>query len=104
MYIDILENGLYVPIKIVFESVENGARILQRSTSNEPAKFTDTDKKFVALDTVLQLIIVEVIDKTMSHLIFSNESAKLMWEATDLMINNTDKVKENIYDLFDFEI
>lgn len=53
-----------------------------------------------------QVIIVEAMDKIMSHHrirktdpILSYENAKPMWEVIELMMEETDEVKENEYDM-----
>lgn len=53
MCIGILENGLFILIKIVPESIEIGVRIPQRSNPKELVEFTNIDKEFLTLDTNL---------------------------------------------------
>lgn len=50
MYIEILENGLFIPPKVIPKIVENGVRFRQKSTPKELSEFTDTHKEYVALD------------------------------------------------------
>ena len=76
MYIRILENGPFMPMKIIPESVENGVRIPQKSVPKEKSEYTETDKEYIAHDHNLQLIIVESMTKTMTHLILSLKTSK----------------------------
>ena len=97
IYIGILENGMFVPMKIIPETVENSVWVSQRSTPKEASKFTDIDKEYVTLDHGLRLIIVEKMDKTMSHLALSCQNAKLVCDSVKHLMEGTDKVRENKY-------
>ena len=62
----LLENGQFVPQKLIPEFVtEIGEMIPQKFMPNEPSEFSDIEKDKVALDTILQLIVVESLDTTM---------------------------------------
>ena len=98
-YIGILENGPFVPMKIIPETVEDGVRIPQRSTPKEPTEYTDSDKEFIALDTGLQLIIVDSMDSEMSHQILNCTSGKHMWDTIELIMEGTEEVRENRVDI-----
>ena len=75
-YMKILKNGLFVPMKIIPETTVDGVRVPQRSTPKDPTEFTDSEKEVVALDTSLQLIIVDLMDSDMCHQILNCTSAK----------------------------
>ncbi|XP_063942844.1 uncharacterized protein LOC135150464 [Daucus carota subsp. sativus] len=79
LYIGILENGPFVPMKIIPESVKNGVRILQKSVPKEKSEYTETDKEYIAHDHNLQLII--------------------MWDAIEALMEGSEEVRENIYDM-----
>ena len=99
MFIGILENGPFVPMKIIPESVENGVRIPQKSVPKEKSEYTDTDKEYVAHDHNLQLIIVESMTKTMTHLILSLKTSKQMWDTIEALMEESEEVRENRYDM-----
>ena len=66
LYMCILENGLFVPHKLIPESVtETREKIPKRFVHKEPSEFSDTEKDKVAMDTSLQLIVVEALDTAM---------------------------------------
>ena len=53
MYIGILENGPFVPQKLIPKSVtETGEWIPQKFMPKDPSNFSDTKKDKVALDTI----------------------------------------------------
>ena len=86
-------------MKIITEFVENGVRIPEKSIPKEKSEFTETDKKYIAHDHNLQLIIVESMNKIMSHLILSFKFAKKMWDAVEALMEGSEEAKENMYDL-----
>ena len=84
LYMGILENGPFVPQKLIPESVtETGERILQKFMPKESSEFSDTETDKVALDTSLQLIIVESLDTTMLNQVINCSSAKHMWDTIE---------------------
>ena len=76
-YEDYLRMVPFVPMKIVPETSEGDMRVPQRSTPKELSNFSDSDKESVALDTNLQLIIVDSMDSDMCHQIVNYSTAKL---------------------------
>ena len=81
LYMGILENGLFVPQKLIPESItETGERIPQKFMPKDPSDFSDTEKYKVALDTSLQLIVVKSLDTAMLNQVINCSSAKHMWE------------------------
>ena len=79
LYMGILENGPFVPQKLIPESMtETGERIPQKFLPKESSKFNDTEKDKVALDTSLQLIVVESLDTAMLNQVINCSSAKQM--------------------------
>ena len=98
-YLKILKNGSFVPMKIIPETTVDGVRVPQRSTPKDPTEFTDSEKDVVALDTCLQLIIVDSMDSDMCHQILNCTSAKHMWDTVELIMEGTDEVKENRLDI-----
>ena len=100
LYIGILENGPFVPQKLIPESVTKiGERIPQKFVPKESSEFNDTKKDKVALDTSLHLIIVESLDTAMLIQVINCSSVKHMWDTIKLLIKGTAKVKENRLDI-----
>ena len=63
LYMGIMDNDPFVPQKLIPESVtETEERIPQKFVPKESSEFSDTEKDKVALDTSLQLIIVDSLD------------------------------------------
>ena len=100
LYMGILENGPFVPQKLIPESVtETGERIPQKFVPMESSEFSDTEKDKVALDTSLQLIIVDSLDTAMLNQVINCSSAKHMWDTIELLMEGTTEVKENRLDI-----
>ena len=100
MYMGILENGLFVPQKLISEYVtETRERIPQRFVPKEPSEFSDTEKDKVAMDTSLQLIVVEVLDTAMLNQVINCSNAKHMWDTIELLMEGLTEVKENKLDI-----
>ena len=87
-YEEYLRKGLFISMKLVPETTEGDVRVPQRFTPKDP---TDSNKEVVALDTNLQLIIVDSMDSDMCHQIV-NCTIKLIMEGTE-------EVKENRLDI-----
>ena len=66
---------------------------------NESSEFSDTKKDKVALDTSLQLIIVESLDTAMLNQVINCSSAKHMWDTIELLMEGIAEVKENKLDI-----
>ena len=100
LYMGILENGPFVPQKLIPKSVtETGERIPQKFMPKDPSDFSDTEKDKVALDTSLQLIVVESLDTAMLNQVINCSSAKQMWDTIELLMEGTTEVKENRLDI-----
>lgn len=100
LYIGILENRPYIPMKSTEEtSLADGTRIPAGSVKKPEKDFTDADKELVALDTGLQLILVDSTDDDMSHQIMNCISGKHMWDTIELLMEGTEEVKENRLDI-----
>ena len=96
----ILENGPFVPQKLIPESVtETGERISQKFVPKESSEFSDTEKDKVVLDTSLQLIIVEAFDTAMLNQVINCRSAKHIWDTIELLMEGTAEVKEYRLDI-----
>ena len=96
----ILENGPFVPQKRIPESVrETGERIPQKFMPKDPSDFSDTEKDKVALDTSLQLIVVESLDTAMLNQVINCSNAKQIWDTIELVMEGTSEVKENRLDI-----
>lgn len=98
-YIEILENGLFVPVKLIPETIINDVRMPQRSTPKDETEYTEVDKDFICLDTSLQLIIVDSMDTDMSNQILNCVSGKHMWDTIELIMEGTEEVRENRVDI-----
>ena len=65
----------------------------------DPSDFSDTEKDKFALDTSLQLIVVESLDTTMLNQVINCSNAKQMWDTIELLMEGTSEVKENRLDI-----
>ena len=74
-------------------------RVPQGFIPKEISEFSDSDKESVALDTNLQLIIVDSMDSDMCHQIVNCSTAKHMWDTIELIMEGTEEVKENRLDI-----
>ena len=74
---------------------ETGERISQKFMPKESSEFSDIEKDKVALDTSLQLIIVESLDTAMLNQVINCSSSKHMWDTTELLMEGTAEVNEN---------
>ena len=100
LYMGIMDNGPFVPQKLFPESVtETGERIPQKFVPKESSEYNDTEKDKVALDTSLQLIIVDSLDIAMLNQVINCSSAKQMWDTIELLMEGTAEVKENRVDI-----
>ena len=101
MYLGILENGPFVPHKLIPETVtELGDRVPQRFTPKDPSEFSDMKKDKVALDISLQLIIVDSLDNAMLIITFINcKNAKKMWDTIELPMEATAEMTKNKLDI-----
>ena len=100
MYISILKNGPYIPMKTIEATAgAGGSRTPARSVPKEMSEYTDTDKEYVRLDTGLMLIIADSTDKEMSYQIMNCTSGKHMWDTIELLMEGTAEVKENRLDI-----
>ena len=100
LYMGIMDNGPFVFQKLIPESVtEIGERIPQKFVPKESSEFNDTEKDKVALDTSLQLIIVDSLDIAMLNQVINCSSAKQMWDTIELLMEGTTEVKENRLDI-----
>ena len=100
LYMGIMDNGPFVPQKLIPESVtEIGERIPQKFVPKESSEYSDTEKDKVALDTSLQLIIVDSLDIAMLNQVINCSSAKQMWDTIELLMEGTAEVKENRLDI-----
>ena len=78
---------------------EEYVRIPQRFTPKELMEFSDSDKESVALNTNLQLIMVDSMDSNICHQIVNCSTAKHMWDTIELIMEGTEEVKENRLDI-----
>ncbi|KAK1366127.1 hypothetical protein POM88_041688 [Heracleum sosnowskyi] len=100
LYIGILENGPFVPMKPVSETTTpEGTRVPQGSTPKELSEYTDTDKELIRLDTGIMLILTDSVDKEMSYQIMNCISGKQMWDTINLIMEGTEDVQENRLDI-----
>ena len=98
-YEEYLRMGPFIPMKIVPETSEGDVRVPQRFTPKELSEFSDSDKESVALDTNLQLIIVDSMNSDMCHQIVNCSTAKHLWDTIELIMEGTEEVKENRLDI-----
>ena len=100
MYLSILKNGPYIPMKTIEATAgAGGSRTPAGTVPKEMSEYTDTDKEYVRLDTGLMLIIVDSTDKEMSYQIMNCTSGKHMWDTIELLMEGTAEVKENRLDI-----
>ena len=95
VYLQILVNGPFVPMRIIPESTDGGVVIPQRSEPKDAADFSEAERDRVALDTSLQQILVESLDQVMYNHVISCMSAKEIWDKIEVMMEGTEEVKEN---------
>ena len=95
VYLQILSNGPFVPMRVIPETTDGGVVIPQRSVPKEASDFSDAERDRVELDTSLQLILVESLDQTMYNHVISCASAKEIWDKIEIMMEGTEEVKEN---------
>ncbi|KAK1402379.1 hypothetical protein POM88_001984 [Heracleum sosnowskyi] len=100
LYIGILENRPFVPMKSVGETTTpEGTRVPQSHIPKELSEYTDTDKELIRLDTGLMLILTDSADKEMSYQIMSCTSGKHMWDTINLIMEGTEDVQKNRLDI-----
>ena len=99
LYMGILENGPFVPMKVVESSVVDRVMIEDTSVPKESSEITPPEKEFMALDTSLQLFIVDSMDSNMCHQILNCISAKHMWDTIEVIMEGTEEVRENMFDI-----
>ncbi|KAK1358538.1 CCHC-type domain-containing protein [Heracleum sosnowskyi] len=100
LYIGILENGPFVPMKPVSESTApDGSRIPSGTQPKDISEFTDSDKELIRLDTGLILILADSADKEMSYQLMNCTSGKHMWDTINLIMEGTEDVQENRLDI-----
>ncbi|KAK1365621.1 hypothetical protein POM88_041182 [Heracleum sosnowskyi] len=100
LYIGILENGLFVPMKPVSESTApDGSRIPQGTQPKDITEYTDSDKELIRLDTGLMLILADSADKEMRYQLMNCTSGKHMWDTINLIMEGTEDVQENRLDM-----
>ncbi|KAK1379442.1 hypothetical protein POM88_026186 [Heracleum sosnowskyi] len=100
LYIGILENGPYVPMKSVDEmTTPEGNRIPAGTQPKDISEYTDSDKELIRLDTGLMLILTDSADKEMSYQIMSCTNGKHMWDTINLIMEGTEDVQENRLDI-----
>ncbi|KAK1374747.1 hypothetical protein POM88_030940 [Heracleum sosnowskyi] len=100
LYIGILENRLFVPMKSVGETTTpEGTRVPQSHIPKELFDYTDTDKELIRLDTGLMLILTDSADKEMSYHLMNCVSGKQMWDTINLIMEGTEDVQENRLDI-----
>ncbi|KAK1360161.1 hypothetical protein POM88_044635 [Heracleum sosnowskyi] len=100
LYIGILENGPFVPMKPVSESTgPDGSRIPQGTQPKDITKYTDSDKELIRLDTGLMLILADSADKEMSYQLMNCTGGKHMWDTINLIMEGTEDVQENRLDI-----
>lgn len=100
LYIGILENGPFIPMKAATETTSSsGDRVSQGATPKTPTEFTDADKELVRLDTGLMLIITDSMDNDMNYQIMNCISGKHMWDTVETLMEGTEEVRENRLDI-----
>ncbi|KAK1356415.1 hypothetical protein POM88_049671 [Heracleum sosnowskyi] len=96
LYIGILENRPFIPMKPVNESTSpDGSRIPQGTQPKDITEYTDSDKELIRLDTCLMLILADSADKEMSYQLMNCTSGKHMWDTITLIMEGTEDMQEN---------
>ena len=98
-YLKILKNDLFVPMKVIPEFTVDGVCVPQRPTPKDPTEFTDSIKDVIALDTILQLFIIDSMDIDMCYQILNCTSDKHTLDTIELIMEGTDEVKEYQLDI-----
>ncbi|XP_074342515.1 uncharacterized protein LOC141680098 [Apium graveolens] len=87
-YMRVLREGRHVPMKDHLE-------LPNMKISCPEAEWSARDKKLIALDEGLRLILVDSMDDDMSHQIMVCDSAKHIWETIQLLMEGTEDVRQN---------
>ncbi|KAK1378017.1 hypothetical protein POM88_024761 [Heracleum sosnowskyi] len=88
LYIGVLENRPFVPMKPVSESTApDGTRIPQVTQPKDNTEYTDSDKELIRLDTCLMLILADSVDKEMSYQSLPGEIITQVFEKYTKLLN-----------------
>ena len=95
MFPEILKNGPFVPVEEVPETTAATSIVPATVKAKDPSKWNDSEKEMVALDSHLQLIIIDSMELSMFGNIASYKTAKEMWENIEILCEGTEEVREN---------
>ena len=95
MFPDILKNGPFIPLEEIPETTSGIAIIPAYMKPKDQSKWNDTEKEKVALDSHLQLIIIDSMELSMFRNIASYKTTKEMWENIEILCEGTEEVREN---------
>lgn len=82
-----------VPMKVV--TVDG----IDKEVPKPLKEYSDDEKEEHALDTSLQLIIMDSMDDEMSHQVINCKTAKQMWDSIEKIMEGTPEVQENRLDI-----
>ncbi|XP_074347330.1 uncharacterized protein LOC141686179 [Apium graveolens] len=95
MYIEILRHGPFILIESDPESTKGDMVIPTHFEPKDPSTYTEPEKEKVALDSGLQLILIESLDNVMYNNIINYESAKQIWEKIGNLCDGTEELRSN---------
>ncbi|XP_074346312.1 uncharacterized protein LOC141685085 [Apium graveolens] len=95
MYIEILRHGPFIHMKKIPESTEGDMVIPAHFGPKDPSTYTEPEKEKVALDSGLELILIESLDNVMYNNIINYESAKQIWEKIAILCEGKEEVRSN---------
>lgn len=95
MFLEILKNGPFIPLEEVPASTSGTVTILASYKPKDPSKWNDTEKEKVALDSHLQLIIIDSMELSMFVNIAAYTTAKEVWENIEILCEDTEEVGDN---------
>ena len=90
-YIDRIENGPYVPVKIVVETTNKP----EHSIPKEKREWTHEDKVQVLKDAKVKNILHNSLDTVLSNRVISCKTGKEIWDALEIQCQGTKAIQKN---------
>ncbi|XP_063936091.1 uncharacterized protein LOC135147168 [Daucus carota subsp. sativus] len=99
-YINCIENGPHVPVKINTALRLDGSEAEDVEVPKNPSEFTEEDEKEVHKDNKAMNILFNGIDDDMFDSVINCPIAKKVWDTIQTLCEGTDQVMENKMQLF----
>ena len=95
-YAGVLKNGPKIPMIVELEViVDNVVVSPARTYQKDPKTYTPDEKEDAALDSSLQLILIDSLDSVMLGHVMNCIDAKHIWETIEIINEGTEEVREN---------